>query len=186
MRVLRWSILRSVVGVAAMGALLFGSARPASAEVSGTDGCGAKATFVNSGVTVDAATATGVITIPRKDTVQWQAAVSAPPGDYSGSLWLELPPPFSKIELKSWSGNSATISTSGTDKYNIPSFVPGGAQLTLAGQHVDANGTCAGSVTLTLDGSPMSSPITWVSLGATAAFGAGLLVLLKPLVWKVM
>ena len=181
MRVLRWSL----AGVA-MGVLLMGSARPVSAEITGTNGCAASASFTTSGVKVDAATATGVVTVPRKDTVQWQASVTAPGGDYSGSLWLELPPPFSKIELKSWKGNSQTTSNSGKHAYDIPSFVPGGAELTVAGTHTDTNGTCSGSISLKLQGDPLSSPVTWVSIGATVAMAGGLLMLLRPLIWKVM
>jgi hypothetical protein len=186
MRVLRWSTAGKAVGVMVLGVLMVGSARPVSAEVTGTNGCAANASFATSGLEIDAATANGVVTIPRKDTVSWQASVAAPPGAYSGSLWLELPPPFSKVELKSWHGNSQTTSNSGTDEYNIPKFIPGGAEMTLAGKHVDANGTCEGSISVKLDGSPLSSPVTWVSLGATAAAGGGLLMLLRPLFGKVM
>jgi hypothetical protein len=181
MKIVRWA--------AAMGAgvLLFaGSASLAGAEISGTNGCQASATWREAGLTVDAATATGVITIPRSDIVDWQASVTAPPGAYDGSVWIELPPPFGRVEVDSWSGDSQTTANSGSHEYDLPSLVPGGVEIVVAGEHTDANGSCSGSVTVQIDGGPFSSPLTAVSLLGTAVTGAGMAALLRPLFRKVV
>lgn len=181
MKVVRWA--------AAMGAgvlLSAGSASLAGAEISGTNGCQASGTWREAGLTVDAATATGVITIPRSDTVDWQASVAAPPGAYNGSVWIELPPPFDRIEVDSWSGDSQTTANSGSHEYDLPSVVPAGVEIVVAGEHTDANGSCSGSVTVQLDGGPFSSPLTAVSLFGTAVAGVGMAALLRPLFRKVV
>jgi hypothetical protein len=67
--------------------------------------------------------------------------------------------------------------------------VPAGVEFTVSGSHVDQNGTCSGSVRMEVEGGPFDSPLTAVSLVGTAATGAGLLALLRPLlrpVGKVM
>ncbi len=169
-----------IAGTAVLAGLVsLGPARATSAELTSDDGCTASGTWTN-GLVVDA-TQKGTVTVPRSDAVQWKGSVRGAPGAYSGSVWIELPPPFGTVEIKSWKGNSTTTSNSGSEKYDIPSLVPGGVVFTVAGQHVDANGTCAGKVDLQLDGGAFGSPLTWVSLVGTLASGAGLLALLKPL-----
>ena len=133
------------------------------------------------GFTVDAATAVGVITIPRSDTVDWQGSVTAPPGTYSGSVWVELPPPFGQVEVDSWSGDSQTTSNSGSREYDLPSLVPAGVEIVVGGEHTDDNGSCSGSVTVEIDGGPFSSPLTAVSLVGTALTGAGMAALVRPM-----
>ena len=181
MRIMRWA------AAAGAGVLLVaGSASLAGAEISGTNGCQASGTWREAGLTVDAATATGVITIPRSDTVDWQASVAAPPGPYSGSVWVELPPPFGRVEIDSWSGDSQTTSNSGSYDYDLPSLVPAGVEIVVAGDHADANGSCSGSVSVQIDGGPFSSPLTAVSLLGTAITGVGMAALLRPLFGKVV
>ena len=180
MWLVRWSAAGALFAV-----LLVGSARPATAELTGADGCKASGTWLSSGLVVDA-TEAGTVKVPRSDTVQWEGSVTGPPGSYHGALWIELPPPFGKVEIHSWKGTSDTTSNSGDEKYSIPSAVPAGAVFTVAGQHVDANGTCAGNVQLSIDGSPLSSPFTWVALGGTVATGAGTAALLRPLFRRVI
>lgn len=165
--------------------LVLGSATLAGAEISGTNGCQASGTWVDGGFTVDAATATGVITVPRSDTVEWQASVSAPPGPYSGSVWVELPPPFGEAEIDSWSGDSQTTSNSGVHEYDLPSLVPAGVDIVVSGEHTDQNGTCSGSVTVQIDGGPFSSPLAAVSLAGTAITGLGMAAMLRPMFRKV-
>lgn len=165
--------------------LLLGGASLAGAEISGTNGCQATGTWRDGGFTVDAATADGVITVPRADTVDWTGSVAAPPGPYSGSVWVELPPPFGQVEIDSWSGDSETTSNSGSHDYDLPPLVPAGVDIVVGGEHTDQNGSCTGSVTVQIDGGPFSSPVTAVSLVGTALSGAGMAVLLRPLFGKV-
>ncbi len=88
-------------------------------------------------------TADGVITVTRSDTVAWQGSVAGPPGEYSGSVWVELPPPFGQIEIDSWSGESVTTSKSGVHEYDLPSVVLAGVEFVVGGEHTDANGGLA-------------------------------------------
>lgn len=180
MRVVRWSLAAT-----AFGLMLVGSASRASAGIDGTNGCQATGTWREAGITVDAATADGVIVIPRSDTVDWTGSVAAPPGAYHGSVWVELPPPFGKVTVGSWKGNSQTTSNSGAHEYDLPSLVPAGVEFTVAGEHIDQNGTCTGSVTVELEGGAFDSPLTAVSLLGTAASGVGLAALLRPLFRRV-
>jgi hypothetical protein len=180
MNALRWI----VVGVGG-GLFVLGSATLVDAEISGGNGCQATGTWQAAGITVDAATVDGVVTIPRSDTVDWQGSVAAPPGAYSGSVWVELPPPLGEVEIDAWSGDSQTTSNSGSHEYDLPSVVPGGVEIVVAGEHGDDNGTCTGSVAVQIEGGPFGSPLTAVSLLGTAATGAGMAAALRPLFRKV-
>jgi len=181
MRIVRWSLAAT-----AFGLMLVGSSPRVSASIEGTNGCRATATWRGAGLTVDAATATGVIVIPRKDTVDWQGSVAAAPGAYAGSVWVELPPPFGHVEVDSWHGNSQTTANAGAHEYSLPKTVPAGVEFTVGGEHSDQNGSCSGSLTVEVDGSAFDSPLTAVSLVGTAASGAGLTALLRPLFRRVV
>lgn len=170
---------------AGVALLLFGSASMVGAEISGTNGCQATGSWREAGIVVDANSATGVVVIPRADTVDWEASVAAPPGSYRGSVWVELPPPFGQIEIDSWSGDSQTTSNSGSHEYDLPSTVPAGVDIVVGGEHIDQNGTCSGTVTVQLDGGPFSSPLTAISLAGTAVTGLGMAALLRPMFRKV-
>ena len=79
-----------------------------------------------------------VVTIPRSDTVDWNGSVDAPPGAYSGSISVDLPPPFSEWKIDSWNGNSQTTANSGAKHYNLPSAVPAGVEFRVIGAHVES------------------------------------------------
>jgi len=168
--------IRWVCAGVMLGSLtLIGSSQPVAADLSGA--CEGSAVWQDSGLAVDA-TDSGVVTIPRKDVVDWQGSVSSPPGDYSGSIWLELPPPFGKVEIDSWGGSSSNTANSGTKDYDIPKLVPAGVEFKVAGEHVDANGVCEGSVRLEIEGGAFDSPIVWGALALTALTGGPLALLL--------
>lgn len=181
MKVVRWSLAGAVFGL-----MLVGSSPRAVAGIEGTNGCQATGSWRAAGLVVDAATASGVIEIPRKDTVDWQGSVVAPPGAYRGSVWVELPPPFGHVEVDSWSGDSQTTSNSGAHEYDLPSLVPAGVEFTVGGEHADENGTCSGSVTVQVKGGAFDSPLTAVSVVGTAASGVGLVAMLRPLFRRVV
>lgn len=113
-----------------------------------------------------------VVIIPRSDTVDWQGSVSGPPGEHSGSIWLELPPPFGNVEIDNWGGEGKTTSNSGSEEYDLPKLVPAGVVFRVAGQHVDNNGTCTGFVNLEIRGGITDSPIFYAALVLTLVFGA--------------
>lgn len=179
-------LLRVSMAGAAFGLMLVGSAPTAVAGIKGSNGCQATGTWRSTGVVVDAATADGVIAIPRADTVDWQGSVAAAPGVYSGSVWIELPPPFGEVEVDSWAGNSLTTSNAGSHEYDLPSLVPSGVEITVAGEHVDQNGSCVGSVTVEVEGGAFDSPLTIASLAGTAVTGAGLAAMLRPMIRRVV
>ncbi|MGZ4740189.1 MAG: hypothetical protein ACXVLM_13355 [Ilumatobacteraceae bacterium] len=173
----RWLALGAVMGV-----VLIASAGKATATVNSSNGCQGSGVFRSTGLAVDAeAIGDKLVTIPRSDTVDWKGSVDAAPGAYSGSISVDLPPPFSELRLDSWRGNSQTTANSGAKKYNLPSAVPAGVEFRVIGAHVDQNGFCNGYVNLQIDGGPFDSPVTPVSLVATAASGAGLFFVIRPL-----
>ncbi|MCB0982294.1 MAG: hypothetical protein H6513_03025 [Acidimicrobiaceae bacterium] len=176
--------IRWVFGGLLLGAVVVGSSGPAAAQLDGS--CHASGTWQNAGLTVDAAqVGDKAVTVPRSDTVHWEGSVAGPPGEHSGSIWIELPPPFGTVEIDSWGGNGVTTSNDGFEEYDLPSLVPAGVVFTVSGEHTDANGTCTGHVNFKIDGSAVSSPLTWVSLAGTAGTGAGMFFVLRPLFRRV-
>jgi hypothetical protein len=172
---------------AAIGVVLVASAGNASAHLETTNGCSGSGTFRDAGLSVDAeAIGDDVVTIPRGDTVDWEASVAASPGDYSGSIAVDLPPPFSELEIDSWSGTSASTSNSGARDYDFGSFVPAGVEFRVVGSHSDQNGVCDGYVNLQIKGGPFDSPVAPISLAATVVTGAGLFGTIRPLFRKVI
>ena len=110
-----------------------------------------------------------VVVVPRSDTVNWSGSTPAQSGDYKGSIRVELPFPFGSIEIDSWEGQIQTNTNSGTRDFDLPSFVPGGTEFVLSAEHTDSAGTCAGKVTMALEGGPFGSFITWLALIVTVA-----------------
>lgn len=146
----------------------------ASAEI--TEGsCAGKLDFVNGTkddgpFSVDASQpASQVVAVPRSDTVKWSGSTPAQSGDYKGSIRAELPFPFGSVEIDSWEGQIRTNSNSGIRDFDLPSFVPGGTEFVLSAEHTDSSGTCAGKVTMALEGGPFGSFITWLALVVTIA-----------------
>ena len=174
------------LGVVAFGIVLVGAASQANADIPGTDGCEGSGVWVEDGLQVRAETDGGVYTIPRSDEVIWEGSVAGPPGEYSGGISVDLPPPFGKVEVDSWSGDSQSTSNSGTHEYDFPSLVPAGVEFTVSGEHFDENGGCSGSITIKIDGGPFDSPIAPISLGGTAVFALLTGLVLKPLFAKVI
>ncbi|CAN5429341.1 hypothetical protein BH10ACT2_BH10ACT2_07360 [soil metagenome] len=174
------------LGAVAFGFMLGGSVSQAHADVPGGSGCEGSATWRDADLTVVAETDGGPYTIPRSDTVDWEGSVTAPPGVYNGSVWVELPPPFGHLEIDNWAGDSATTSNSGTHEYDFPSLVPAGVEFQVSGEHSDENGGCSGTIAFEIDGGPFDSPITPISLGGTAAFALLTGLALKPLFKKVI
>ena len=181
MRKALWVAPATIVGL-----MIVASAGRAAADITTTDGCTGSGTFRASGLSVDAGTiGKTVVVIPRSDTVDWKASVAAPPGVYSGSISIDLPPPFGEVQIDSWNGNSQTTSNAGAKSYNFPSLIPSDVEFQVRGSHTDENGYCTGFVNLKLAGGPFKSLLTPISLVATVVTGAGLLGTIRPLFRKV-
>jgi hypothetical protein len=121
------------------------------------------------------------VTIPRKDAVEWQGSVAAPPGVYSGTISIDMPPPFGDVEIDSWDGETDNTSNAGVKDYDLTSWVPADVEFKLVGSHTDENGSCTGYVNLKVDGGPFDSPVAPISLAGTVLTGAGLAATLRPL-----
>ncbi len=169
------------LGAVAIGFVLLGSVSPAHADIPGTDDCQASGTWLDDGLVVFAETDGGVYTIPDSDTVAWEGSVAAPPGEYSGEIWLEMPPPFAGWSIDSWGGDSDNTGNDGTYEYDFPSWVPAGVEFDVKGEHFDENGGCSGTIAFELDGGPFDSPATFVALAVTLLFAILTGLALKPL-----
>jgi hypothetical protein len=189
-RWLRFGVLG--VGLMAVAFILVAPAQPSQAGLDGR--CTASGDFVNGtkadgSFTLDAKeVGSQTIVIPRADTVNWSGAVDVPasPRAYSGSISVKLPPPFGEVTIHDWKGNSDRVSNSGVEDYKLPSLVPAGVTFTVSGQHVEAAATCSGTVNVKIEGGVFDSPVAPISLGLTAATGAGFLAALRPLFRKVV
>jgi hypothetical protein len=177
---MRWS--RWVAPAALTGLVLVASAGRAAAHLESTNGCQGSGTFQENGLTVDPeAIGDEVVEVPRNDTVDWQASVDAPPGVYSGSIAVDLPPPFSEVQVDSWDGDSDTTSNAGAKDYDLGSFVPAGVEFRVVGSHTDESGSCSGYVNIEITGGPFDSPVAPISLAGTVVVGAGLVFTVRPL-----
>jgi len=174
------------LGAVAIGFLVAGSASPANADVPGDSGCQGSAQWMKDGLLVVAETDGGVYTIPRSDTVSWEGSVAGPPGEYSGSVSIDMPPGFPDIKVDDWSGDSETTSNSGQQEYDLPFVVPAGVEFKVIGQHEDDNGGCSGTITFEIEGGVFDSPITLASLGGTALTAILSAFALKPFFKKVI
>jgi len=171
------------VGPAAMtGLVLLISTGRAAAHLETDNGCSGSGIFRDGGFAVDAeAIGDDLVTIPRSDTVDWQGSVTAPPGVYSGTIGVDLPPPFGEVQIDSWDGDSQAISNAGARDYDLPSLVPAGVEFRVVGEHTDENGSCSGYVNLQIKGGPFDSPLVYISLAGTVITGAGAVMLLRPM-----
>ncbi|MEQ1873370.1 MAG: hypothetical protein ABL953_06550 [Ilumatobacteraceae bacterium] len=173
------------LGAVAIGMVLVGSASTAHADIPGSSGCEGTGGWLEDGLFVIAETNGGVYVIPRSDTVAWEGSVAAPPGLYSGSISVDLPPPFGEVLVDDWGGDSESTGNSGAHEYDFPSLVPAGVEFEVYGQHSDENGGCSGTITFEIDGGPFDSPITPISLGGTAVFAILTGLALKPMFKRV-
>jgi hypothetical protein len=177
---MKWA--RWVTPAVAMGLVLVASAGKAAAHLETTDGCQASGLFRDNGLTVDAeGIGDDVVEVPRSDTVDWQASVAAPPGVYSGTISVDLPPPFSELKIDSWDGQSDNTANAGSKDYDFPSLVPAGVEFRVVGSHTDENGSCSGYVNLKIEGGAFDSALTPISLAGTVLVGAGLVFTVRPL-----
>lgn len=173
------------LGAVAIGFVLVGSASPAHADIPGSSGCEGSGLWLEDGLFVQAETAGGVYEIPRSDTVEWEGSVAGPPGVYSGSVAIDMPPGFPDITVDDWGGDSESTGNFGAHEYDLPSVIPAGVEFDVVGVHVDENGGCSGTITFKIAGGAFDSPVTLISLGATALFAIGTAFALKPAFKKV-
>jgi hypothetical protein len=177
---MRWG--RWVAPAVLAGVVLVVSADSASAHLDSTNGCSGLGVLLSSRRAIDAAgIGDEVVKIPREDSIEWQASVAAPPGAYSGSISVDLPPPFGEAQIDSWEGESQATANAGVKEYDFPSMVPAGVEFKVLGSHTDENGSCTGYVNLEIDGGPFDSPLAPISLAGTALTGAGIVATVRPM-----
>lgn len=182
-------IRAALLVVAGAGLLLVGSARPAPAEISPE--CSAEAVFPG-GVVVDPG-AGDEFTVPRSGDVLFEGRLEIDADEvearaHNGRAEVVLPPLAAPIlglfvddaepDVRVWRDDDATTTfDEGRTGYDIPSWVPSGAKVSVDGVHFDPalpSGSCEGSVVLILDGSPWNSPTTWLALGGVVVGLGGL------------
>jgi len=136
--------------------------------------CEGSGTFQKGGFTVNA-TEAGTVEVPRTDDVDWKGSITGPTGDnpYSGSIKVDLPPPFGSLSIDSWSGTTDATSNSGTKHYDLPGAVPANVEFTVRGSHSQGSFNCSGHVTVKIKGSSVNA-FSIGSVVATAATGVGL------------
>lgn len=179
---------RWLVPIGMLTLVLATSSGRASAELDpGPNDCVGSGVFRSDSQSVDAESiGEQVVEIERKDSVDWEGSVASAPGAYSGSIAVDLPPPFAELHIDSWGGNSQNTNNKGTRDYDLGSFVPAGVEFDVVGSHTDEVGTCSGHVKLEIRGGAFDSPAAGISLGATAVTLAGLLGTLRPLFRRIV
>lgn len=166
-------------------------ATPGTAGAELTGGCEARGDFAqgtgaDGPFTVDArAVGSATVVVPRDDSVAWSGSVSSPPGAYSGSIAVDLPPPFGQVTIDSWEGSSEATENSGVEEYELPKLVPSGVSFRVSGEHVDQATECQGFVNVQIEGGPFDSPVTPVALLATMGAGYAFYVAIRPLFQRV-
>lgn len=119
------------------------------------------------------------ITIPRADTVKWagnekgfRLSDTGPRRMISGEVEVDLP--IGTVTVDSWGGESVKYANEGLRPYNLPAIL-GGVKMRLHGEHRDDGlVACLGSINVQVAGSPLTNPLTYVTLGLLLMSGAGL------------
>ncbi|HEX9258670.1 MAG TPA: hypothetical protein VF855_03975 [Acidimicrobiales bacterium] len=156
---------------AGLGLLL---AAPASAKINGP--CTGSATITGDGgetVKLDPATSEGPYVVPASGSADYEGTITGVPAGkqaYFGQVVLQMPPPFSDIVIKDWSGETELVTKKGTETYDLPSFVPKGVEMPLSAAHAQGGVACSTNVVVKIDGSALN-PYT-IATGALAAITA--------------
>lgn len=190
MRTLRVGLVATLFAVMASAVA---SLSVASAQGPSSDGtvapdfsgppCTVSATIEGTGAVIDPAASGGVYTAPLEGSASYvgSIAVAAEERPINGRVWVETPPGIPSFTLKSWQDDDAEkVSDSGSVTWSIPSIVPRGVIVTVAGFHNDAGTGCNGSIQVKLEGDFFDSPLGAVSLALTVFFGVGALFAAIP------
>src|SRR5205085_6383822 len=97
--------------------------------------CSGNGAFSKLGKTYHASDS-GTDDIERVDDVQWDGTITGVPAgqqSYSGHIQVDLPPPFGKVSVDSWSGTTDSTGNNGHKHYDIPGFVPANVTFTVSG-----------------------------------------------------
>ncbi|HEX4821154.1 MAG TPA: hypothetical protein VFV00_13210 [Acidimicrobiales bacterium] len=169
-------VRRAVLGFAVVcAAIAFVPAAAGAAPTVINGPCEGSGAFQKGGFTVNA-TETGTVEVPRTDDVSWTGSITGVTGDnaYSGSIEVELPPPFGSMSIDSWSGTTDATSNSGVKHYDIPGAVPANVEFTVKGSHSQGTASCSGHVTAKIKGSSVNA-FSVGSVALTLLTGLGLL-----------
>jgi hypothetical protein len=180
-------ISRAIATAGFVAALVLLGAAPAHGNAVTTGDCRAEGTWEGSGqVEKSEDLAPGeVITIPRKDTVDWVASLDDhQPGDevparrVSGSVQIEIGGTGQAIDV--WESDSTKAANSGSYHYNLPSVLVG-IEMPLRGQHFE-NGelVCEGNIVVVVEGSAFSNPLTFGGIAGLLIFGVMLIYSGRP------
>ena len=130
-------------------------------------------------ITLDAARpASDVFLVPKEETVMYAGTLAEGATDFDQPVAFEggvrVQGPVGSWQIVGWGGDSKEVSAEGSDRYEVPSWVPAGAgELTVTGWHQQGEYDCEVVVTVQLDGDP--GPAALVAAAGTVVFGAGVL-----------
>jgi hypothetical protein len=128
-----------------------------------------------------------VVVIPLEGNVEWTGAIDIPQPEeareVSGHVNVKVPWPIGSIQVGQWASTGTLTSNSGTYEYEFPSILSG-FEVTVDAEHWEGNltqsgpPTCAGTVTLTLDG---TNPVGFIAggLSIVSLMGAYLAIRVK-------
>jgi len=128
-----------------------------------------------------------VVIIPLNSTVEWAGAIDIPQPEesreVSGNVRVKVPFPVGSVQVGEWSSTGILTSNSGTYEYDFPSILSG-FEVTVEAKHWEGTltqsgaPTCAGDVTLTLEG---TNPIGFIAggLSIVSIMGAYLAIRVK-------
>ena len=176
---------RIALTVAAAAALVVAGGWPALATFTeNTAGCQGSATITGGDgktYTVNAADATA--TVPREGTVSWRGSTTKVVKNHSGYIAIKIGP--ATFDINTWGSPNKKGSTSKAGTREMPKelkWAPPGEYL-VTGAHAGKGGKCAGSILITVQGSPFSTAGGIVALAGTVVFA--LLTALSGLAKKV-
>jgi hypothetical protein len=146
-------------------------------------GCEGSATVVtDDGRRIEVDADQSEVTLPRKglESAIYHGSTTEATHHHSGSVWVEIGP--LKLKLGSWGSPNDGGETSKDGTKKIPSGLDLGLPgiYTIKGEHHSDEGDCSGSLRLTLEGSPFSSPTGLGVLGGTVVFAALMMYAAMP------
>jgi hypothetical protein len=174
-------VAAAVVG---LGALFLAAGVAAAQELpddypaNATGRCTASADLSN-GVTVDPYRSGGVYELPISGSATYEGTTpySGPERAIEGFVKIKTPPGIPDISFDDrwvWDDDATASFDRGTVTWDFPSAIPRNVEMTVVGQHVDADGIrCNGTIKIKFEGGFFDTFVGWVAVGGTAVSATG-------------
>ncbi|MEQ8716972.1 MAG: hypothetical protein RIE08_05115 [Acidimicrobiales bacterium] len=173
-----------VAAVVGLGALLLAAGAAAAQgfpddyPANATGRCTASADLSN-GVRVDPYESGGVYELPISGSATYEGTTpySGPERRIEGFVKIKTPPGIPDISFDDrwvWDDDATDSSDRGTVTWDFPSAIPRNVEMTVVGQHVDADGIrCNGTIKIRFEGGFFDTFVGWVAVGGTAVSATG-------------